>query len=345
MSRIIVDSLRGNSASSDAISLANDGTCTANITNNLSNRNLLINSEFNVWQRGTSWSSGVNRYVMDRWYQWGNNGIPSQITGTNGSQYGVRLQHNDAGTNTFSAFSSTLEKKDIVHTIGKHLTLSFWMRKGSAFTGNMSCQIVARTDSEAKINSGTNVTIANTDVASSLTTSWQKFTINTTQVVPTTEVIGVNFWHSNTSGTDANNYFEVSQVQLEVGSVATDFEHRSYGQELALCQRYYETHNSLTTAKTTDGSVTSQWSTITSNDSNTLVVSTGIIYKVPKRASPTVTLYNSSDTTTAARVNAQGTERTVTASYGGPNALTRIYVSGASAGNYVTYNWEASAEL
>ena len=243
MSRIIVDSLRGNSASSDAITLANDGTCTANITNNLSNRNLLINGEFNVWQRGTSWSSGVNRYVMDRWYQWGYAAIPSRITGTNGSQYGVRLQHNDAGSNTFSAFSSTLEKRDIVHTIGKHLTLTFWMRKGSAFTGNMSCQVVARTDSEAKINSGTNVTIANQNVASSLTTSWQKFTINTTQVVPTTEVIGVNFWHSGTSGTDANNYFEVSQVQLEVdhtgSGVATDFEHRSFGDELARCQRYF----------------------------------------------------------------------------------------------------------
>ena len=36
------------------------------------------------------------------------------------------------------------------------------------------------------------------------------------------------------------NYFELAEVQLEVGSVATDFEHRSYGEELALCQRYYE---------------------------------------------------------------------------------------------------------
>ena len=148
----------------------------------------------------------------------------------------------------------------------------------------------------------------------------------------------------NLADNTANNWY-ITGLQLEVGSVATDFEHRSFAQELALCQRYYETHNSLTTAKTTDGAVTSQWSTITSNDGNTLVVSTGIIYKVPKRTSPTVTLYNPSDTSTAARVNAQGTERDVTASYGGPNALTRIYVSGASAGNYVAYNWEASAEL
>ena len=58
MSRIIVDSLRGNSASSDAITLANDGTCTANITNNLSNRNLIINGAMQVAQRGTSSTTG-----------------------------------------------------------------------------------------------------------------------------------------------------------------------------------------------------------------------------------------------------------------------------------------------
>lgn len=40
---------------------------------------------------------------------------------------------------------------------------------------------------------------------------------------------------------DTNNYWQVTGVQLEVGSAATGFEHKDYGQELAECQRYYET--------------------------------------------------------------------------------------------------------
>ena len=39
----------------------------------------------------------------------------------------------------------------------------------------------------------------------------------------------------------AGDYFEAAEVQLEVGDTATPFEHRSYGDELARCQRYFET--------------------------------------------------------------------------------------------------------
>ena len=53
MSTIKVDGIRSNSATSDAITLASDGTCTANITNK-SNRNLIINGAMLVAQRGTS---------------------------------------------------------------------------------------------------------------------------------------------------------------------------------------------------------------------------------------------------------------------------------------------------
>ena len=59
MSQINVDEIRASNGTGDAISLtASDKTCTANITNNLSNRNLIINGAMNVAQRGTSSTSG-----------------------------------------------------------------------------------------------------------------------------------------------------------------------------------------------------------------------------------------------------------------------------------------------
>ncbi len=78
------------------------------------------------------------------------------------------------------------------------------------------------------------------DITSSLTTSLQRFTCTTTSTVAQgARTIGVNVNHTGTSGTDANNFFQVERAQLEIGDIATDFEHRSYGEELALCQRYY----------------------------------------------------------------------------------------------------------
>ena len=64
MSTLKVDGIRSNSASSDAITLASDGTCTANITNR-SNKNLMINGAMNVAQYGTSMATG-NGYAADR---------------------------------------------------------------------------------------------------------------------------------------------------------------------------------------------------------------------------------------------------------------------------------------
>jgi len=64
--------------------------------------------------------------------------------------------------------------------------------------------------------------------------------------------------------------FYITGVQLEVGSIATGFEYRQYGQELALCQRYYENMGSCYIA----------------NSSNNYG---SLIYKVSKRATPTIT--------------------------------------------------------
>ena len=74
MSTLKVDGIRSNSASSDAITLASDGTCTANITNR-SNRNLVINGSMQVAQRGTS-STSDGYQTVDRFQQAdGNTGV------------------------------------------------------------------------------------------------------------------------------------------------------------------------------------------------------------------------------------------------------------------------------
>ena len=69
MSTLKVDNIRHNSATSNAITMASDGTCTANITNNLSNRNIVHNGEFVVSQR--DFSSAVTQtaeaFTIDRW--------------------------------------------------------------------------------------------------------------------------------------------------------------------------------------------------------------------------------------------------------------------------------------
>ena len=376
-SKLIVNTIRHTGASSDAVTLASDGTCTANLTNK-PNRNLIINGDFSVDQRnsGSEVNPAVNgTFSLDRWKNTCNSAGKYKIQQVSDSPDGfykslkvTSLSALSVGSGEFQHIDHNIEGLNMNHlnfgsSAAKTITLSFFVK--ASITGTFPV---------AFRNNAYNRTNVNTYTISSANT-WEKKTITITgdtsgtwlqtngkgmriafalaggsdyDVSSLSTWIGSNdFTHSSCTDLLATNgaTLQLAGVQLEVGSVATDFEHRSFGQELALCMRYYETHNSLATAKSTDGSITSYWSTVTSNDSNTLVIPTGIIYKVPKRASPTVTIYNPGNTATAARVSAQGTERIVTATYGGPNALTRIYVSGASAGNYVTYNWEASAEL
>ena len=343
-------------------------------------RNIVINGAMMVSQRGNqSATSSEGYFASDRFYT--SNGSDAAVAVNQSTDspddfgFSYHLDCTTADTSIaagqYFLIQYRIEGQDIQRfnkgtSSAKQFALSFYVK--ATKTGLYTVEL-EDTDNQRQISK--TITVSNTDLNryvlifpadtsgafnndqnNSLSINWWLLagstynggTVNTSSWASITQANRAS--GSNVNAMDStSNDFRLTGVQLEVGDQATSFEHRSFGEELSLCQRYYETHNHLTTAKTTDGSVTSQWSTITSNDSNTLVVSTGIIYKVPKRASPTVTLYNSSDTTTASRVNAQGTERTVSATYGGPSALTRIYVTGASSGNYVTFNWEADAEL
>jgi hypothetical protein len=65
-------------------------------------------------------------------------------------------------------------------------------------------------------------------------------------------VFRIEFWTGNGS-TPVGSYIELAQVQVEKGANATEFEHRPYGEELALCQRYYQTLNDTDTFNSSSG--------------------------------------------------------------------------------------------
>ena len=206
-------------------------------------RNMLINGDFQLWQRGTSGT--VNTYTCDRWFGWGYQQALTQQQAenqtSNTGRFALRVAHNEATANTFSSIAQTLETNDIAKARGNKVTFSIDVKKGSGFTGTLNIQIVERTDAEGSINTGTRNVMVTSDITSSLTTSLQRFTVTTSGTVAQNALtLGVNVNHNGTSGTDATNNFQVERAQLEIGDIATPFEYRSYGEELAACQRYYQ---------------------------------------------------------------------------------------------------------
>jgi len=89
--------------------------------------------------------------------------------------------------------------------------------------------------------------------------------------------------NTSTWWTTNDSTFEITGVQLEVGDVATDFEHRSYGDELARCQRYYYLHAHGATANLANGAPVAS----ASNYNSTLAM--GVVhFPVTMRAFPTI---------------------------------------------------------
>ena len=78
-----------------------------------------------------------------------------------------------------------------------------------------------------------------------------------------------------------NNYFQITGVQLEVGKVATPFEHRSYAEELALCQRYYQQYGFETGGP---------FRLVGSANGSTSML-TAFMYKSPMKEAPSITYY------------------------------------------------------
>jgi hypothetical protein len=212
----------------------------------------VLNSSFQVWQRGTS-IAGQQGYTADRWYklrgsdstgQTVSRQTTSDTTNLPNIQYCARVQRVVSNTSTDALyFYQPFETVNSIPFAGKTVTMSFYARAGANYSSASSALTV-------NLNTGTgtdqNTVYGYTGSASpinataTLTTTWQRFSYTGTIAATTTEM-GPQFLYTPVGTAGANDYFEVTGVQIEVGSVATQFKTFSatIQGELAAASRYY----------------------------------------------------------------------------------------------------------
>jgi hypothetical protein len=217
--------------------------------------NLIINGAFDIWQRGTSVATGTTfTYSADRWQSY----RASLVTGATVSRqaaqnsdlpdvrFAARVQRISGNTSTnIIAFQHNLETANSIPLAGKVISYSFYARSGANFSssGNaLTQQVFSGTGTDQNVGSAgfTGQESIGTGGTATLTTTWQRFTRTATVPANSTQLAMVfSYTPSGTAG--ANDWFEITGVQMEAGSVATPFKRNapSIQGELAACQRYY----------------------------------------------------------------------------------------------------------
>ena len=227
----------------------------------LGRRNAIINGNFDVWQRGTS-QTATGYGSADRWKT--QVGTSTQTvtqqaftTGQTDVPYNPKYYYRNVVTTGSTAPSYVILNQFIEGVgsfAGETVTLSFYAK------ADASKNIAIEFSQQFGTGGSPSATVNGIGVDTvSLTASWAKYTVTVSIPSISGKTLGTDgndslqlfIWldagsdynaRTNSLGNQSGT-FDIAQVQLEKGSVATDFERRSYGEELALCQRYYQRIN------------------------------------------------------------------------------------------------------
>ena len=301
-------------------------------------RNYIINGNFDIWQRGitqsvtgygsddrwTNDNNGTTKVVSQQVFPLGQTEVPG-----NPKYFSRTIVTSVANTANYCVKSQRIE---FVNTLaGRIATLSFWAK---ADANKNICIEIFQSFGTGGSPSGSQTALIR---QVSLTTVWTKYTISFTVPSLSGKTIGtanndylqIGFWFDSGATYSSRSLslgqqsgtFDIAQVQLEDGSVSTEFERRTVGDEMLLCQRFYEL----------------------GNDHGILVTAAigsyggGIVdatFKVTKRALPTT-------------VSVTKTSGTIAGLNGTANK-NRIQVTPsaqAAANTYAVFDWSVDAEL
>lgn len=221
-------------------------------------RNRLINGDFRIAQRGTSFVAGANNdntYNLDRWCLLSDGNDIVDVTQANvapsGGLFSIGLDVET--TNKKFGIVQVVEQRNIVGMFNQQVTLSFSARTTGSSLGNLKAVVLSWTGTADSVTRdvvsawnadgvtptwATNWTAENTPQNLAPSNTWTRYSITTTLDTANVNNVAVFIW-SDDMTTTLGDFLYITDVQLEVGALATPFERRQIQQELALCQRYY----------------------------------------------------------------------------------------------------------
>ena len=242
-------------------------------------RNRIINGDMYTDQRNagaaqTFTAAAAFAYSVDRWYGYctGANVTGQRIAGATAGQF--RYRFTGAASVTGIGFGQRIEQLNSTDLASTTATLSVDLANSLLTSVTWTAFYATTADTFGTLASPTRTQIATGTFTVNSTVT--RYSTNISVSGAATTGIEIVF----TVGAQTSGTWTIGNVQLEPGTVATPFERRSYGQELALCQRYYETGRVSAFATST----------------NTHHLGAPCFYKVTKRAAPTVALVNVSNT-------------------------------------------------
>ena len=351
--------------------IADDAVQTENFasTINLGRRNIIINGAMQIAQRATS-STGLGAasgyFTLDRYYMVENEASAgrftmsqSAVTDLEGFSNALKIDCTTADTSIAAGEALIIQHKiegfnlqqlKATSTTTRAFTLSFYAKS------NASRAI----SSEVNFTNGTNRSASKLHT---IGTSWARYTF-TVPAASSTQVdndnsheLSVNFWlHAGStysSGTmsaslepitnanraagigsifaSTDNEIEITGIQLELGETATPFEHRSFAEELTLCQRYF--------IKTNPEDQT-RMSGFTGCMYTTTQAVLDFVFPVEMRAAPTVSIGGSNNNYWIAGVNGSASGTIAASQY--KKNMAWIELSSVSTcpsnGYQITYN-------
>lgn len=282
-------------------------------------RNYCDNAEFRFWQRGTSRDStglfpnnddtyGPDRHVL---LSDGNDVVDfsrESSTIPTGARYALKSDIETANKK-FGWLLSPLEFDDVIGLRGEKMSFSFEARVTGSSLSALRAAIVEWTGTADSITSdvvnstnwggaGTNPTLATSwaylntpSTLATLTTSYQRFTIENVSIGASANNLALFIWLDDVTTTVADFLF-ISKVMWNRGATALPYIATDPGRELQRCQRFFEKTFPLTVAPADDtdnytGALT--WSGAAA--SNGVPITTWQ-FKVQKRGTPTILLYN-----------------------------------------------------